>query len=219
MDELELVIGNKAYSSWSLRPWLVLKHADAKFSETRVPLYVTGYKEKLLQHAPTGKVPVLKHGAISIWDSLAICEYLAELFPQGGLWPQHTGARALARAVSAEMHSGFLTIRAVMPFNCRARNRHVPITTGLRGEIKRVEELWSACRSAHGSGGPWLFGRFTIADAMLIPMALRFVTYSVPLGEVSHAYVDAILAHPPVEEWIAASEREPEVVESYEVGR
>src|SRR5579859_1759182 len=125
--KLELVIGNKAYSSWSLRPWLALKHAGADFSETRVLLYVTGYKQQLLQHGPSGKVPVLKHGEVTVWDSLAICEYVAELFPSMALWPTDPAARSLARAVSAEMHSGFLTIRAVMPFNCRARGRHVPI--------------------------------------------------------------------------------------------
>jgi glutathione S-transferase len=183
VEEFELVIGNKAYSSWSLRPWLVLKHTGAPFSETRVPLYVHGYKEELLKHGPSGRVPILKHGELTVWDSLAICEYLAEVFSKAGLWPEHAAARATARAVSAEMHSGFMAIRGAMPFNCRAKGRRVPITVEIQKEIDRVLTLWRSCREAHGRGGPWLFGRFTIADAMFIPVALRFITYTVPLHQ------------------------------------
>ena len=219
MEKLELVIGNKAYSSWSLRPWLVLKEVGAQFVETRVPLYVHGYKEELLKHAPSGKVPILKHGAVTVWDSLAICEYLAELFPDTELWPRDQAARALARAVSAEMHSGFSAIRGAMPFNCRATGRHVPITAEIQKEIERVVSLWRDCRAQHGKGGPWLFGRFSIADAMLIPVARRFVTYSVPLDAVAQSYVDAALNHPAMREWNAAALQETEVMISNEVGR
>lgn len=219
MDKLELVIGNKAYSSWSLRPWLVLKHLDVSFTETRVPLYVHGYKEELLKHGPSGKVPILKHGRLTIWDSFAICEYLAELFPKAGLWPEDAAPRALARAVSAEMHSGFTAIRSAMPFNCRARGRHVPLTAEIQKEIDRVQALWRGLREAHGKGGPWLFGRFTIADAMFIPVALRFVTYTVPLDAVGQAYAGAAADHPPVCEWAAAAEKETEVMVSNEVGQ
>jgi glutathione S-transferase len=218
MEKLELVIGNKAYSSWSLRPWLVLKEAGAAFTETRVPLYVHGYKEELLRYAPSGKVPVLKHGAVTVWDSLAICEYLAELFPQAELWPRDAALRALARAVSAEMHSGFSGIRGAMPFNCRAQGRHVPVSVEVQKEIERVLGLWRDCR-AQRKGGPWLFGRFSIADAMFIPVALRFVTYSVPLDAVAQSYVDAVLDHPAVHEWTAAARQETEVMISNEVGR
>jgi glutathione S-transferase len=219
MDEFELVIGNKAYSSWSLRPWLALKHAGVAFTETRVPLYVHGYKEELLKYAPSGKVPVLKHGAVTVWDSLAICEYLAELFPAAELWPGDPAVRALARAVSAEMHSGFTAIRGAMPFNCRARDRKVPITAEIQKEIDRVQALWRDCRAQHGRGGPWLFGRFSIADAMFIPVAGRFITYSVPLDSVAQAYADAALDHPAVREWTAAAREETEVMISNEVGR
>jgi glutathione S-transferase len=219
LDKFELIIGNKAYSSWSLRPWLALKHADADFTETRVPLYVHGYKEELLKYAPSGKVPILKHGAVTVWDSLAICEYLAELFPQAELWPQDPAVRALARAVSAEMHSGFSGISSTMPFNCRARGRHVPITTEIQKEIDRVLALWRDCRGQHGKGGPWLFGRFSIADAMFIPVASRFVTYSVPLDTVAQVYADMALEHPAVREWFAAAQQETEVMISNEVGR
>ena len=219
MDKLELVIGNKAYSSWSLRPWLALKHAGAGFTETRVPLYIPGYKEKLLRQGPSGKVPVLKHGALTVWDSLAICEYVAELFPQAGLWPQDPSARAVARSVSAEMHSGFTAIRNAMPFNCRVRGRRVPITPEIQKEIERVQGLWKSCRDAYGAGGPWLFGRFSIADCMFIPVALRFITYSVSMDATGKAYADAVLAHHSVDEWIAAAEQENEVMEANEVGK
>ncbi|MGE5624124.1 MAG: glutathione S-transferase family protein [Bacillota bacterium] len=219
MEQFELVIGNKAYSSWSLRPWLVLKHLDVVFTETRVPLYVHGYKEELLKHGPSGKVPILKHGRVTVWDSLAICEYLAELFPQAELWPKDPAARALARSASAEMHSGFTAIRSAMPFNCRAKGRRVPITAEIQREIDRVLTLWKNCREAYGKGGAWLFGRFTIADAMFIPVVLRFITYSVPLDPAAQAYAGAALHHGPVREWIAAAEQETEVMISNEVGR
>jgi len=219
MDKFELVIGNKAYSSWSLRPWLVLKEAGAEFTETRVPLYVHGYKEELLRHAPSGKVPILKHGAVTVWDSLAICEYLAEQFPEAGLWPQDPALRARARSVSAEMHSGFGAIRSAMPFNCRARDRKVPITAEIQKEIDRVQGLWRECRTQYGKGGPWLFGHFSIADAMYIPVAGRFFTYGVALEPTSQAYMDAALNHPAVREWTAAAMQETEVMISNEVGR
>jgi glutathione S-transferase len=217
MEKFELIIGNKAYSSWSLRPWLVLKHAGADFAETRVPLYVHGYKEELLKYAPSGKVPVLKHGAVTVWDSLAICEYLAELFPQ--LWPEDAAIRALARSISAEMHSGFTAIRSAMPFNCRAHDRHVPISADIQKEIDRVQSLWLECRAQYGKGGPWLFGCFSIADAMYIPVALRFITYSVSLDPVAHGYAETTQEHPAVREWIAAAKQETEVMISNEVGR
>lgn len=219
MEKLELVIGNKAYSSWSLRPWIVLKQIGAAFFETRVPLYVHGYKEELLRHAPSGKVPILKHGTLSVWDSLAICEYLAELFPAAGLWPDAQTARALARSVSAEMHSGFTAIRGAMPFNCRASGRRVDIDASTQREIHRVLELWRDCRTVHGRGGPWLFGRFTIADAMYVPVALRFITYSISLDAVTQSYVETVFHHAAVQEWIAAAKQETEVMISNEVGR
>ena len=216
---LELIVGNKAYSSWSLRPWLALKHAGARFTEIRVPLYVHGYKEELSKYAPTGKVPILKNGAVTVWDSLAICEYLAELFPQAELWPADRAARALARAVSAEMHSGFSAIRTAMPFNCRVTGRHVHPNTEIQKEVDRVLELWRDCRARYGKGGPWLFGRFSIADAMYIPVVSRFITYSVPLDAVAQSYSDAALDLPAMREWIAAAEQETEVMISNEVGK
>lgn len=219
MDKFELVIGNKNYSSWSLRPWLVLKHLGVAFNETRIVLYVQGSRKEMLRHAGSGKVPVLKHGALSVWDSLAICEYLAERFPDARLWPESVAERAEARSLSAEMHSGFTNIRSAMPFNCRARDRHVTRTTEVDAEIKRVEDIWNGCRARHQTQGPWLFGRFTIADAMYAPIALRFVTYSVELTGPAREYMDTVETHPPVQEWIAAGREEQEVIESSEVGK
>lgn len=219
MDKLELVIGNKAYSSWSLRPWLALKHVGVAFSETRISLYLPGSREEMLRHAGSGKVPVLKHGTLNVWDSQAICEYLAERFPAARLWPESVAERAEARSIAAEMHSGFTNIRGAMPFNCRARGRQVTRTRDVDNEVKRVEEIWNGCRGRHQAQGPWLFGRFTITDAMFAPVALRFVTYGVELTGAARGYIDTVETHPPVQEWIAAAREEPEVIESSEVGK
>jgi len=219
MDRLELVIGNKTYSGWSLRPWLALKHAGARFDEHRIALYVAGSKERLLQHSPAGKVPVLKQGPITVWDSLAICEYVAEQFPAAELWPAGSADRAHARSICAEMHSGFTAIRNAMPFNCRAVGRHVPITPDVRSEIDRLQALWQECRTGYGKGGPWLFGQFTIADAMYAPVALRFITYGVTLKGAAQTYVETVQGDLPVKEWIVSAESETEVMEDNEVGR
>ncbi|MBU6469156.1 MAG: glutathione S-transferase family protein [Gammaproteobacteria bacterium] len=219
MEQMQLVIGNKAYSSWSMRAWLALKHTQAVFQEIVVPLDVPGYKQKLLAHAPTGKVPVLKADGLAIWDSLAICEYLAERFPEARLWPQDTAARAEARSVSAEMHSGFPAIRREYPFNCRATDRHVQGTGELEREIGRVQALWSRCRERFGKGGPWLFGHFTTADCMYIPVALRFVTYGTQLSGTAADYVNKMQQFPAVREWVAAARLEKEIIEADEVGR
>lgn len=218
MDKLELIIGNKAYSSWSLRPWLILRHTGVTFSETRIALYRTGFKKEVLHYSPAGKVPVLKHGAVTVWESLAICEYLADLFPATKLWPEALTERAHARSISTEMHAGFGTLRSLMPMNCRATGRRVTHTAELDADIRRVEEIWNGCRAKQPSG-PWLFGSFTIADAMFAPVALRFVTYGVELGGAAQAYVQTVRNHGPVKEWISAAELEPEVIESSEVGK
>jgi glutathione S-transferase len=219
LDKFELIIGNKTYSSWSLRPWLVLKHVGTVFSESRVVLYVPGFKREILRHSGAGRVPVLKHGALTIWDSLAICEYLAEQYPDARLWPESAEVRAEARSLSAEMHSGFSLIRSLMPFNCRAEGRRVIRGPDVDGEIARVEEIWNSCRGRHKTAGPWLFGRFTIADAMYAPVALRFVTYGVQLKGAAREYIATVQAHLPVQEWIADARQEKEFMESSEVGR
>ena len=219
MDTLELIIGNRTYSSWSMRPWLALRHIGVPFVETYVSLYVPGFKQKLLDYGGAGKVPMLRHGGSLIWDSLAICEYLAENFPAARLWPVDSQARALARALSAEMHSGFQGIRNVMPFNCRTRGRHVKWAMDVDAEIARVQEIWLGCRERYSNVGPWLFGNFSIADAMYIPVALRFVTYGVELKRAAREYVATAQALPAVQEWIAKASQEAEVLEASEVGK
>lgn len=219
MDKLVFVTGNKAYSSWSMRPWLALRAAGMGFEEIVVSLYVPGYKQKLLAHSPTGKVPVLIHGKRTVWDSLAICEYLAEQFPAAKLWPEDIEARAVARSASAEMHSGFTAIRSGMPFNCRAVGRHVLDSPELSAEVRRVQNLWRECRERYGKGGPWLFGHFSVADCMYIPVALRFVTYGTTLDMTASAYLQTVQQHPPVQDWISAARQEQEVIESSEMGR
>lgn len=219
MQKFTLIIGNKAYSSWSLRSWLALRHAGAKFDEIRLPLYTPGYKAQLLALNPAGKVPALKHGDTLIWESLAICEYIAEQFPQAKLWPTDSSARAQARSLCTEMHAGFTAIRTTMPFNCRAKDRHVASSDELEQDIVRVQSIWRECRAAHSRQGPWLFGHFTVADAMYAPIALRFMTYGVQLDAASAGYVKAVCGDRLVQDWIKAARREREVIPSNEVGQ
>ncbi|ACI99716.1 glutathione S-transferase family protein [Rhodospirillum centenum] len=213
MDKFTLVIGNKAYSSWSLRPWLALRHVGASFEEEVIPLRTEGTKAAILAHNPAGKVPVLKHGALTVWDSLAICEYLAELFPAAGLWPEDPAARAVARSVSAEMHSGFLDLRRNLFMDLKQR-RHDPVRrSAAADDIARVTALWSDCRARFGAGGPFLFGRFSIADCMYAPVCTRFVTWNVAMDAGARAYVEAIYALPAMRDWVAAAEAEAWVVD------
>ena len=216
MSNLVLVIGNKAYSSWSLRPWLLMKQAGIAFDEIRVSLYQDGAKHKLLQHSASGKVPVLKDGDLTIWDSLAICEYLAEKYPEKQLWPALAAARAHARSVAAEMHSGFTNLRNQMPMNVRREIPGRARTPEVSAEVARIEAIWNECRRRHGPGGPFLFGAFSIADAMYAPVASRFRTYGVALGGAAAQYAGAIHALPAMKEWIAAAHAETEVNPQYE---
>jgi glutathione S-transferase len=214
---LTLIIGNKAYSSWSLRPWLLLQHGGVAFDEVRIPLYRDDSAAALARWSPSGKVPVLIDDGLTIADSIAIVEYLAERFPDRCGWPAAVAARATARSASAEMHAGFGALRNEMPFNCRARRR-VSLSQAATQDVARVQALWADCRRRFGTGGPWLFGGFSPADAMFAPVALRFVTYGVPLETTARAYVDTVAAHPAVREWIAAGRNESEVIAGSEVG-
>jgi glutathione S-transferase len=209
-----LVVGNKNYSSWSLRPWLAMRHAGIAFDEVVIPLYRADSKAALLRHSPAGKVPALKDGSRTVWDSLAIMEYLAESFPAAGLWPNDAAARALARSISADMHAGFLALRTAMPMNLR---EHLPGRErgGAAADIERVTAIWRDCRARFGDGGPFLFGAFSIADAMYAPVATRFRTYGVELDPICQAYADAVLALPAFLEWQAAAREEPWVITSY----
>jgi glutathione S-transferase len=216
MSQFTLVIGNKNYSSWSMRPWLVLKHFNIPFKEMYIPLYQDGTKEALWKWSPSGLVPALRSGDFAVWDSLAICEYLQELFPEHAMWPQDANARAVARSISAEMHSGFAALRRSMPMNCRLTFPGKGMNDESAADIERITNLWRECRETYGTGGQMLFGEFTIADAMFAPIALRLRTYAVQLDEVCEAYVTALLSLPEVEEWIADAQAEEEVIEAFE---
>jgi glutathione S-transferase len=202
-----LVIGNYNYSSWSLRAWLALKAFGFPFDVVRIPLYGAGAKEKILQHSPAGKVPNLKDGEILVWDSLAIMEYLAEKKPE--VWPAGAAERARARSISAEMHSGFPSLREHMSMNVRRRYPGKGRTPEVLAEIRRIEEIWSQAK------GPFLFGPFSAADAMYAPVVLRFRTYDVKVSNA--AYMDAVLALPAMKEWIAAAEREAESIPQFDM--
>jgi glutathione S-transferase len=209
MADIAIVIGNKNTSSWSLRGWLALKHAGVDFEEILVPMRQPDTRARILRHSPSGKVPTLLHKGAVIWESLAIGEFLAETYPKARFWPADAGARALARAVSAEMHAGFAPLRANMPMDMRGRYPGEGMTDEVAADIARIGEIWRGCRERHGAAGPYLFGHFTVADAMFAPVASRFVTYRVALDPVSAAYRDAVMSMKAVEEWRRAAEREP----------
>lgn len=211
MKELTLVVASKNYSSWSLRPSLALAHTGQPFREVVVPLGQADTAANIAKYSPSGRVPVLLHGDVVVWDSLAICEYLAEQFPQAKLWPEAPGARAHARSVSAEMHSGFTHLRNHMPMNIRARQPGEGRAPGVAEDIARITSLWTECRSRFGQGGPFLFGAFSIADAFYAPVVTRFVTYDVELDAVCAAYRDAVLGLPALKAWTEAARGEPPV--------
>ncbi|HEY9814381.1 MAG TPA: glutathione S-transferase family protein [Candidatus Obscuribacterales bacterium] len=213
MADFTLVIGNKNYSSWSLRPWFVLQYVGADFEEIRIPLDQPQTKAQLLSHSPTARVPVLKHQHLVLWESLAICEYLAEQFPAAQLWPEADHARAIARAVSHEMHAGFTALRTHMPMDCRSRYPGQGHTPEVLADIERIQTLWRDCRQTYGSEGDFLFGDITIADAMYAPVVSRFVTYGVAGDPISQAYCDAIWHHPVMQTWLTAAAAETEVIE------
>lgn len=210
MAHLTLVIGNKNYSSWSLRPWLLLKHLGLPFTEVRVDLTAADATQQIRQYSPTGRVPVLIDGNVRVWESLAICEYLAERAPAGAVWPQAAAARALARAIASEMHSGFAALRTELPMDCRAKESAVTVSAAAQADIARVAEIWTGCRRQHGAAGPWLFGSFGAADAMFAPVALRFASYGITLPEAAAAYMATVLADPAVRAWVEAGQAEPE---------
>ena len=201
MSELLLVVGNKNYSSWSLRPYLALAQTGAAFRTEVIVLDQPDTRDRILARNPAGKVPVLVDGDLTIWDSLAICEYLAETYPAAKLWPADRVARARARSVAAEMHSGFPALRGAMPMNLRARKPGVGHTPDALADAARVQQVWRECLRA--SGGPFLFGHFTIADAMFAPVTARFTTYGVPLDAQLAAYVDAVAGLPAYKAWLA----------------
>jgi len=214
MAQYTLVIGNKAYSSWSLRPWLLMKHSGIAFDEVRIALYQDGHRARIAQYSPAGKVPVLIDAGNPVWDSLAICEYLAERHPERGLWPGDATVRAHARSISAEMHSGFAALRENMGMNVRRSFPGIGMTPAVKDDIARIESIWNDGLRRHG--GPFLCGAFSIADAMYAPVATRFATYAVALSAPARKYTDMLLALPAMQEWYAAARTETEVLPQFE---
>jgi glutathione S-transferase len=216
MSDLTLVIGNRNYSSWSLRPWMLLKRLGLEFREVQIRLDTPTTKDEIERYGPSGRVPVLLDGELCVWDSLAICEYVAELTGRG--WPRESAARAVARSACAEMHSGFANLRMEWPMNARARNRRTVITPGLESDIDRVDEIWNDCRRRFGAAGPWLFGEYSIADAMYAPVVLRFNTYGARVSETARWYMATALEDATLQSWLAAAKAEPWIIEADEVG-
>ena len=214
-----LIIGNKNYSSWSLRAWLVMREAGIEFDEHRIALDTESTAHDIGELSAAGRVPVLKIGDETIWDSLAIAETVAERWPDKELWPADAAARAHARAISAEMHSGFEVLRELMPMNCRAMGRKVSLPDVLTDDIDRVIEIWSECHNKYSGDSGWLFGHFTVADAMFAPVVLRFRTYGINLPESAGFYPHRLLESEAMQEWLLAAESETEVIDREEKGQ
>ncbi|MBM3357273.1 MAG: glutathione S-transferase family protein [Betaproteobacteria bacterium] len=205
---MTLVIGNKNYSSWSMRPWVLMRQAQIPFEEIQLWFDDEARPRGIGQYSPAGQVPVLLVDGAPVWDSLAICETLAELFPEKRLWPEEAGARAHARAVCAEMHAGFRSLREAMPMNIRASHPRKGMSDAVAREIARVSAIWSECRGRFGEGGALLFGKFTVPDAYYAPVVMRFLTYVVSLPPLARDYVEAVRGLPSVTEWMDAACRE-----------
>jgi len=216
MSARTLYLGNKNYSSWSLRPWLALRHAGVPFDEVIIPLDQPDTDGRIRAASPAGRVPILHDGELVIWDSLAICEYAAELAPAAGLWPDDRAERARARAVSCEMHSGFAALRTALNMNIRRPPTVVPRDAAVEADIARIVALWTECRRRSQGAGDFLFGRFTIADAMFAPVVTRFRSYAVPIEGPAAAYAEAMWRLPLLKEWVAAAVAEPLRIEKYE---
>jgi glutathione S-transferase len=219
MAGFHLVVANKNYSSWSLRPWLAMHELGIPFTETVIALDTPKTARQIARHSGAGRLPVLHHGKITVWESLAILEYLAERFPEKAFWPRSAAARAMARAVANEMHAGFAALRNALPMNLRRPRKPLAQAMGedVRRNVSRIETLWSQCRNAHGRGGPFLFGKFGIADAMYAPVVTRFDTYAVKVGRDARAYMDAILATKGIQAWKSDAIKEQWVIAADEV--
>ncbi len=215
----KLIIGNKNYSTWSLRPWLLMKEAGIDFDEHRILLDTPTSAKEIAEFSEAGKVPILQLGNVTVWESLAIAETVAERWPEKKLWPEDPGERAHARAISAEMHSGFIHLRNCMPMNCRAMGRKVHIPDELGDDITRVIDIWAECHKHYGDRGGWLFGDFSVADAMYAPVVLRLRTYGINLPDSAGYYPHRLLESAAMQEWLAAAECETEVIEADEKGQ
>jgi glutathione S-transferase len=213
---MKLVIGNKNYSSWSFRPWIAMKVAGIPFDEEVISLYVEGSREQILQHSPGGKVPILIDSETHVWESLAILEYLAEKFPNAGLWPADGPARAHARAISTEMHAGFGALREECGMSFWRPPAKRTLSAAAQANVARVQEIWTAARAKYGAGGPFLFGKFSAADAMYAPVVQRFIAYQIDVSAPVQAYMQAMTALPAWTEWRRAALREAWVIPKFE---
>jgi len=215
---LKLVIGNKNYSSWSMRPWLALRANDIPFEEVFIPLYTDNPadKQRILSFSRAGKVPSLVDGDITVWDSLSIIEYVAERFPEAKLWPEDRAMRAHARSISAEMHSGFVPLRSECGMNLHRPIGAIALSADAKANIARIEEIWRDCRQRYRHRGPFLFGEFTGADAMYAPVVHRFRTYAIEVGVEAKAYMETMMALPAFREWTEAGLAETLRIEKFE---
>ncbi len=211
-----LVIGNKAYSSWSLRPWILLAAFGIPFEEKIVPLYAADSKKKILKHSPSGRVPALIDGDAAVFESLAIVEYIAEKYPKKAIWPANRAARAHARSLAAEMHAGFASLRSECPTNFRRAVGRRELTPPAAADVARLEAAWAFARKKWGRGGPFLFGKFCAADAMFAPVATRIHAYDIDVSAASRAYVDALLGLPAYQAWIKDAAKEKWRIEAFE---
>jgi len=214
-----LIIGNKNYSSWSLRTWLLLREAGIDFEERKILLDTDNTASQIAEYSAAGRVPILILDQQTIWDTLAIAETVAEHWPEKNLWPVNADARAYARCISAEMHSGFSALRSCMPMNCRAMGRTVPLPDELADDIDRIIAIWSDCHHRYSGDGGWLFGEFSIADAMFAPVVLRLRTYGIKLPDSAGFYPQRLLQSRAMQEWLAAAESEIEVIDREEAGQ
>ena len=214
---MKLIIGNKNYSSWSLRGWLALKAFNIPFEEIKLSLFSEEFHSELAKYSPAGKVPVLVDGDLSVWDSLAICEYINENYLNGKGWPEDKNSRAVARSIVADMHSGLFGIRNEMPMNCRAKRR-VELSNNAQKEVANLDALWSDLRSKHTKDGDYLFGTFSLADVFFAPVVFRFSTYGITLSDAASAYCKTMLAHPDMQAWFKDSVAEVEIVSQAETG-
>ena len=210
MSKFTLVIGNKNYSSWSLRPWILMRQAKIPFEEIIIPLFEDGHKEKILKYSSAGKVPVLIHDELKVWESLAICEYIAEIFPEKNLWPKDQRKKSWARSISNEMHVGFQALRSNCPMDARAMGKK-PKTNPpeLAQNIERIKIIWEEYRRAFKKDGEFLFGHFTVADAMYAPVVFRFNSYGIETSGEAKKYLETMLSIPVMKEWLEAGKKEP----------
>lgn len=215
--ELKIIIGNKNYSSWSLRGWLAVRHTGTAYKEVKIDLYTPNSKAELLKHSPTGLVPALIDGDVMVWDSLAIIDYCASITPEKFWWPKERAAYAFARSMSAEMHSGFMGLRSHAPMNLKGRWSGLALSEGVTKDVARIDALWTQARECFGADGDFLFGEFSAADMMFAPVVTRLETYGIPVSPTARTYMDAMLAHPHMQEWTAEGLAETAIIVSGEV--